>query len=125
MNTANEMRKISFQSAENQKELYELEKEMHSMAKEGCCFVQMRKERARWIRNLDNIDFLESKGFRIRIKKITALSGTPEWVFVEWDGDLSDRHKRLTEKACTCDKPQVYYCLKTGGSKCRKCKTLF
>lgn len=29
-----------------------------------------------------------------------------------------------SEQLCDCDKPNRYYCLKTGGYRCRKCKTL-
>ena len=30
----------------------------------------------------------------------------------------------LEEKLCWCNKPRVYYCLRTGGNRCRKCGTL-
>lgn len=51
---------------------------------------------------------------------------------------LDEQHKLLVAKNCfiadvggaegdplCCEKPLLYYCLKTGGMRCRKCRKLF
>lgn len=87
MKTADEYRKMAYESIENQKWIADLEREIQRASNAGMLFYQTLKWGCLWINNPLNIEYLRDKGFEVEI--YSPKTGQ-EWVIVRWKNTKQD-----------------------------------
>lgn len=82
MKTAEEYRRIAFESQNNTEWIAKVEREIARASSQGMLFYETLKWGCPWVNNPLNIEYLEKKGYKVSIWK--PEGEFKEWVSITW-----------------------------------------